>query len=312
MDARIAASTSICRYYPLELALEEISKEGFDGVEIWGGAFHGYYLDALKKGATVYDRILDSKKLDDLKSKIRSSGLELTCYNPEQCIYPMNYLATDIEPFDGQAAAAFALGCFYLGIDIASFLGCGRILVTTPAWFFKKSRQGYVTISHEESLDRAMEMLVKIAKYAAEKSVRVQLEPLSRLETNAITTLEDVRHALKVLPEDSVDLLIDIGHENVTARDLGLSLEDYLDSYFQEFGSMIKYIHVDDNDGSLDSHLTPGEGNVDFERVFGILRRNNFSGWLTAELSMFGQYGIPPYPVRALHKAREVMSRLRG
>ena len=64
-----------------------------------------------------------------------------------------------------------------------------------------------------------------------------------------------------------------------------------------EIFKKIKHIHVNDyNGGFMDwgnlKTLHVGEGSVDFERFFGFLRANSYSGDFTVEATSFGQDGI--------------------
>ncbi|HET7095069.1 MAG TPA: hypothetical protein VFI22_16375, partial [Thermomicrobiales bacterium] len=40
--------SGLLRQYPLDLALAKIAETGYDGIELWGGQFHGYVLDMVK------------------------------------------------------------------------------------------------------------------------------------------------------------------------------------------------------------------------------------------------------------------------
>jgi sugar phosphate isomerase/epimerase len=63
---------------------------------------------------------------------------------------------------------------------------------------------------------------------------------------------------------DGTDLGIcfDIGHANTTGQ---------IDAMIDIFGDRIKNIHIHDNNGDRDAHMTIGDGNIDFARVLGRL-----------------------------------------
>lgn len=49
-------------------------------------------------------------------------------------------------------------------------------------------------------------------------------------------------------------------------------------SYLKQIKSPIIQLHIHDNHGSRDEHLPPGQGNINFARVFGALDEIGFSG----------------------------------
>jgi len=62
MRFKLSVQSAIFRFYPLEPAVQKIADAGFDGIELWGGQFHGYYLDFLAEGSSLADRRLDGEK----------------------------------------------------------------------------------------------------------------------------------------------------------------------------------------------------------------------------------------------------------
>lgn len=54
---------------------------------------------------------------------------------------------------------------------------------------------------------------------------------------------------------------LDIGHAHAFGK---VQLSNWIDCY----GPLLKYIHINDNDGELDQHLPLGEGSIDFSSFF--------------------------------------------
>jgi sugar phosphate isomerase/epimerase len=69
---------------------------------------------------------------------------------------------------------------------------------------------------------------------------------------------------------------LDIGHQNSFSK---TALGEWLDATAR----YLKEIHLHDNDGSFDYHLPVGEGNVDFDLLFGFLDDNGLNPALTLE-----------------------------
>jgi sugar phosphate isomerase/epimerase len=55
--------------------------------------------------------------------------------------------------------------------------------------------------------------------------------------------------------------------------------------FVRAFPDRIREVQLSDNHGTVDQHLTIGEGNVDFARVLQLLRGVRFSGPLIIELT---------------------------
>ena len=88
---------------------------------------------------------------------------------------------------------------------------------------------------------------------------------------------------------DGTDLSVcfDIGHANTSGQ---------IDRMVELFGDRIRNIHIHDNLGEKDDHLTIGDGRVDFGYVLGLLR--NYRGRYIIE-------------ARSLESAIESQARLR-
>lgn len=68
----------------------------------------------------------------------------------------------------------------------------------------------------------------------------------------------------------------DVGHWHMFSN---CSLEEW----FSQLGGFIAECHLHDNGGTADEHLPPGEGNIDFDVLFNLLRQNAPSCILTIE-----------------------------
>lgn len=69
---------------------------------------------------------------------------------------------------------------------------------------------------------------------------------------------------------------LDTGHQNAFSR-------TPLDAWLEATAGRLKEIHLHDNDGSWDDHLPIGEGNIDFDLLFGFLGKNGMRPVLTLE-----------------------------
>jgi sugar phosphate isomerase/epimerase len=52
----------------------------------------------------------------------------------------------------------------------------------------------------------------------------------------------------------------------------------------EKLGARILYVHAADNDGQTNQHLTPGKGTVDWDGVFGALKKHGYAGHVAVDV----------------------------
>jgi sugar phosphate isomerase/epimerase len=90
---------------------------------------------------------------------------------------------------------------------------------------------------------------------------------------------------LKDLPA-SVGVCLDTGHT---------SLGGHWHRFVEIAGARLMHVHANDNRGSWDDHLPPGEGRIDWGEIARTLRAAAFNGWIMLELSCPGQRPLDDY-----------------
>ena len=295
---KMAAVTSLMKYYPLPEALKTIAEAGYQGVELWGGFPHAFTDDFFHDGR------LANAPITKCKALLRESGLTPVTFLPEQCFYPVNYLVTDAPPFDGDKLRERSIGYFERAIAVTSALEIPNMIVTTPFWGWRQHAAGF---SHDggKTLDRVIDTLGHLTQLAQRGGITLLLEPLTSLETTAVETLDDLVTVLDGVASPNLAAMLDTGHINVTATALGLDPIDYFRSHADKLGGRFRHLHIDDNHGDLDAHLLPGEGSFDFAAAYAVLRDTGYDGYLSAELMMFGANPVPPMPADLLTRTRE-------
>jgi|tagenome__1003787_1003787.scaffolds.fasta_scaffold20930190_3 fructoselysine 3-epimerase len=295
---RLCSVTSLMKFYPLPEALAVIAEAGYQGVELWGGLPHAYTDDFYDGGK------LDQATVDRCRKLLNDSGLEPVSFLPEQCFYPVNFLIDDAPPFDGAKLRERSLAYFERAIDLTAALGIPRMLVTTPFWGWARHGEHF-HYGAGKALPRVVESFGRLTRRAEQRGVTLVLEPLTFLETTAVETLDDLAAVLDGIGSNALVAMLDTGHINVTARSLGLDPIEYLQAHIDRLGPRLQHLHLDDNHGDLDAHLLPGEGNFDFAAAYAALQRAGYTGWLSAELMMFGANPVPPTPLDLLRRTRE-------
>ena len=300
---KMASVTSLLKYYPLPAALKTIADAGYEGVELWGGFPHAWSED-FYQGDT-----LDKAAIDRCIQLIRDSGLELVSYLPEQCFYPVNFLIDDAPPFDAARLAERSMKYFERAIDVAGALGSPYMAMTTPFWGWER-KDGAFVHTRNKRMDRVIAAFKRLADRAEKAGVVLVVEPLTHLETTSVETLDDSLQMLEGVGSKHLEMMIDTGHANVTARQLGQEPSAYFRKNIEVLGSHLRHVHLSDNFGDLDAHLLPGEGDFDFADAYAALKAANYQGYLSAEIMMFAANPVPPMPAELLARTRAETLRL--
>jgi fructoselysine 3-epimerase len=305
---KLAIVSGLLRFYPLELALARIAEAGYDGVELWGGQFHGYVLDMVRETAAGLE--LDERRADAVRQMVAASGLELVCLTPEQMIYPINVVVDQAEPFDGPVLRARSRRMLELSVDAAAALGCSKVVVVTPTWQWTRDDGSYRRATKREVIDAGIGEIERLVGHAEDRGVTVLFEPLVHHDTNGIETIEETALLLDRVTSPNLALMVDMGHVAVTANRHGFDPVGYFREHFERFGPRILHVHVDDNHGAIDSHLAPGEGSVDLAGMTRVLAEFGYDGWLSAELGILGEYAMPELAEPLLRQTRARMAAL--
>jgi protein FrlC len=253
---------------------------------------------------------LNEARAHAIRDLCAQHGLELVCYTPEQLLYPSNYLAQDVPPFDGARLQQRSRRLVELCIDAAAALGCHRMVLVTMMWQWRHDATGYHRVTKSEIVDTAIEEIARFVRYAEERNVTILFEQLVDHDTNGIVTLEDAESLFARVDSPNLQLMLDTGHVHVTARRHGLDPVVYFREHLRRFAGRVTHIHVDDNTGEVDVHLAPGAGNIDLAGMVEVLRESGYQGWLSAELGILGEYALPENAERLLHETHRAMTAL--
>lgn len=290
--------------------MRKISEAGYEGIELWGGQFHGYPLDFLKNSSSLDERVIDLEKISCVRKTADDLNLEMVCFTPEQCVYPINFLARDVYPFEQEIVRRKSLDYFRLSIDVAKHLGIKGIVVTTPFWSWKKSNHDFRIMNRTEVFEQAAFSLKELTAYAEKYGVDLLLEPRTSLGTNAVETLDDTVAMLARIDSPNLKIVLDSGHINVTATEKGEDPKEYTRNILQTLREKIIHVHLDDNCGDIDAHLALGQGNIDFSYLLSELERIDYRGYLSVELSDDGDYVIPQNPETLIRKSRDFLTEI--
>ncbi|MHB1294555.1 MAG: sugar phosphate isomerase/epimerase family protein [Anaerolineae bacterium] len=150
-------------------------------------------------------------------------------------------------------------------IDLAAALGAPIVTVG--------SFRGKLAFVGEEGRARLVSVLHAGAAYAAEKGVKIALEPLNHYETDLLTTSDEVLAFLDEVEHPALGMLIDTYHASYEEP-----------SWMHAFRRPLKegrllHVHLGDS-----NRLAPGGGMTDFKGIVTILGGLGYTRYLSAEL----------------------------
>jgi sugar phosphate isomerase/epimerase len=176
-------------------------------------------------------------------------------------------------------------------LECAAELGA-RGVVTPAAWGIFSTRLPPHTPPRSSAEDRQilLEALGHLGGVAATLGVQVFFEPLNRYEDHMVNTLAQGAILLAELGQPSLRLLADTYHMNIEEANPIQALQDH--------SAWLGQVHLSDS-----NRFEPGQGHLDFAKVFAILERLGFAGYGALECRLSGE------PEVALARS---LARLRG
>jgi len=236
-------------HYPFEYFLDAMEKFQFQKIELWGAAPHCYVED------------MNLSDVQQIKQEIEKRSLEVICFTPEQCMYPINLAAKETVMRER------SISYFKKSIDVANQLEAPMVLVTA-GW-------GYRNEERSEALNRARDSLERLSAYAEKKGILLALEPLQKVESNLICTLADLKEMLNSISSPFLKGMLD-------TIPLAVEKED-LSSYFKELKD--DFVHIHFIDGNPTGHLAWGDGDLPLENYIATLAEYQYDGALTLEFT---------------------------
>jgi sugar phosphate isomerase/epimerase len=129
-------------------------------------------------------------------------------------------------------------------------------------------------VSREQAMGWLATALRECADYAVQRGVGLNFEPISRLDTNLVPTVDEALSLLEEVGATNLGLLLDTFHMNIEEPSMYASLV--------RAGRHTTHFHLSDS-----NRCYPGAGHVDFAGVVATLRSLGYEGYLSAEILPF-------------------------
>ncbi len=123
----------------------------------------------------------------------------------------------------------------------------------------------------ERTWDVAMSKLREVVVYAAERGVRIAIEPINRYEADFIHSTADGLRMIADLGYDNLGLMLDVYHMNIEDPSIEASLASA--------GDRLWHVHIADS-----NRCYPGSGHLPFDSIFATLREMGYEGYVSAEI----------------------------
>lgn len=151
-------------------------------------------------------------------------------------------------------------------------------------------------------LDMARKTLKKLnPKF---KKIKLCIENLPIKEHSGIICLEIPKKPKDLLYVvngfDNIGICYDIGHANTIMNPI---------SFYKKIrkSGKIWNIHIHDNNGDKDNHLSLGNGDINFMKFLRELRKDDYQGFLNIELDTWSEYSESKERTKALNYLSSVM-----
>lgn len=253
----LSFSSNAFKKFSLDVAIREIAKIGYKGVEILCDIPHAYPPEFSKEQA---------KKIKNLISDLNIGISNLNAFTLYAIgdVYHPSWIENDYKL--REIRIKHTIDCIYL----AKTLGA-KNLSTEPGGpiNIKKNK-----IESNILLKIFADGLKKVKFIAEENDVKILVEPEPSL---LIENSQQFLELMKTICSDYIKLNFDIGHFYCVKEDPSETILKLIDC--------IEHFHLSDiANNRVHYHLIPGIGSIDFEQVFDTIKKIGYKGFVTVEL----------------------------
>lgn len=253
----LSFSSNAFKKFSLDIAIKEIAKIGYKGVEILCDIPHAYPPEFSKDQA---------KKIRNLISDLNIGISNLNAFTLYAVgdVYHPSWIENDNKL--REIRVKHTIDCIYL----AKTLGA-KNLSTEPGGPINVKKN---KIESNILLKIFADGLKKVTSIAEENDVKILVEPEPSL---LIENSQQFLELMKTICSDYIKLNFDIGHFYCVKEDPSQTILKLID--------YIEHFHLSDiANNRVHYHLIPGIGSIDFEQVFDTIKKIGYKRFVTVEL----------------------------
>jgi sugar phosphate isomerase/epimerase len=120
----------------------------------------------------------------------------------------------------------------------------------------------------------AVDVVSQCAAIAARKDLWLLIETRAN---DVFSSTDALMNLIREAGGDNLGVILDVAHVHAG--------KEYLALVIPKLGSLIKLVHLSDNDGSFGYHYAPGAGTIDFPAVIRSLKRVGYDGNIIVDIS---------------------------
>lgn len=157
-------------------------------------------------------------------------------------------------------------------LEVASILGAKTVVIHVLKNNIPEDMDFY---------DLNREFLWSLLPYCKKFGIHISVENLFNWNEKALPILEDPTEHMsfvKSLNSEYFNICIDVGHSAIT----GYKPEEVIEAMN---GDILCALHIHDNDQYSDGHMLPFTGSLDWEKIKAALKKIDYKGELTMELT---------------------------
>jgi len=257
---KLGFSTNAFSNYSLLDSIEKISKTGYHGIEIVLDKPHAFLP-------------LTKEKITQIKQSLIKNNLQVTNLNSNTVYgWTQDFAGEKFEPSLSNINHKFRkwrIEYSKQSIDLAEHLNSNSISITS----------GLNNLDNSDlCLNLFHSSLIEIGEYAEKKNISIAIE----YEPNLLIDNSDKVWNLISKDFKNIGLNLDTCHAEVN--------KENLPDIIEKFGKKIIHTHISDCKNHIHYHLLPGDGKIDFKKLYNSLNHIGYSGFLTAELYTYYQF----------------------
>lgn len=276
---RLSFSTNAFVRFSVRDAVETIASLGYAGVELLADRPH------------LYADTVTRSELLQLKAVLAETNIQVANINANTAVgyYGREFWEPLFEPSivnPDPTLRRWRIDYSKKCIDMAHELGAGCVSLT--------SGRLVPGVEPEKSMHLLHESLEELLDFAAQRSVRIGIEYEPGL---LIERYEELLSLINDVDSPHLGANLDLGHSHVLGEDP--------EKVIRGLGDKVFHVHLEDIKARKHYHLVPGTGDMDFAKLFAILREQSYRGFVTIEL-----YTYPQRPKEVAAEALEFLRRL--
>jgi sugar phosphate isomerase/epimerase len=278
---KLAFSTNAYTNYPLPEAIRRIADHGYEGVELLGDAPHAYFPEFSRDDVEAVQRTLADTGIG-VSNVNANTAMGYYDDAPPAPFFEPSVINPDPE------TRQWRVDYTKRAVDLAA-------AVDAPAVCLAPGRPLPGT-GPAVAYDVLLDSLHAILDYAEPREVDVGIEYEPEL---LIECTDEVLTLIDDVGRESLGINLDVGHAAVYGEDLRETIE--------RSAGHITGVHLEDIAGGINGkhyHLIPGDGDLDFDVVFGALDDIGYDGYVTLEL-----YTYPDSPDTASERSMRALER---